>query len=247
MSIKDYIKDLNTYVASSGFFEKIKITAGKKEILVEAMDKDKEVIFKGKFNDPLAELQGEFGLSNLNLLNTIANDQQYTHEDSVITIETESRDGETVPATLGYRNASHSEIYYRFMGKALVPNQPKFQEPKWDIVITPTKANIQQFAWAANGLSAYEQYFQPAVKDKTLRFFIGEDGAQTQRGGVVFATDVDATFNCDHKWKISDVQSILKYADTTECEMAFSTKGAIQITLKTGLAEWKYILTAKVK
>jgi hypothetical protein len=29
--------------------------------------------------------------------------------------------------------------------------------------------------------------------------------------------------------------------------MAFSTKGAIQITLKTGLAEWKYILTAKVK
>ena len=247
MSMKDYIKDLTTYVTSTGFFDKIKVSAGKKEIIVEAMEREKEVILKGKFLAPLDDLQGEFGLSNLNLLQTIASDPEFAMTESVITIDYESQNGQKSPSTLTYVNRSESELHYRFMSKQLVPDQPKFAEPKWDIVVNPTKANIQQFIWAANGLSTYEQYFIPAVKDKNLRFYIGEDGSATQRGGVVFASNIDVPFQSDHKWKVSLVQSLLKHAETTDCEMAFSVKGAIQITLNTGLAEWKYIIPAKIK
>lgn len=248
MALKDYFKDLTTYVTSTGFFDKVKVTATAKEITVEAMEKEKEVILKGKFSKPLSDLEGEFGLSNLSLLGTICSDPEFSSKESTITVTYETKNAERVPTELAYENKSKSYINYRFMNKQLVPDQPKFIEPKWDVVITPSKANVQQFAWAANGLAAYEQYFVPKIVDGDLKFFIGDDSAATQRGGVVFASERTETFDSAiHKWKIAQVLSVLKVADTCDCEMAFSTKGAIQITLNTGVGSYRYIFPSKVR
>lgn len=247
MALKDYLKDITTYVTPTGFFDKIKVTASSKEITVEAMEKEKEVILKGKFTKPLIDLQGEFGLANLSLLQTITGDPEFGFNETVMNVVYESRNAENVPTELAYQNRSKSHINYRFMPKNLLPDQPRFNEPKWDVTINPSKANVQQLAWAANGLSAYEQYFIPKIVDGDLRFFIGEDDAATQRGGVVFATELTETFESSHKWKIQQVLAVLKAADTADCEMAFSLKGAIQITLNTGLGTYRYIFPAKVR
>lgn len=247
MALKDYFKDMTTYVSNSGFFDKIKIAASDKDIIIESLDKDKEVILKGKFKEPLKELVGEFGLNNLSLLQTITGDPEFTSPDSKLTVTYESKHGEDVPTELAYENKSKSYINYRFMNKKLVPDQPKFIEPTWDVVIKPTKANVQQFAWAAAGLSAYEQYFIPKIADGNLKFFIGEDDAATQRGGVVFASDRKEKFESAHKWKISQIIGVLKMADACDYEMMFSTKGAIQITMNTGIGTYKYIFPAKVR
>jgi len=199
MALKDYIKDLTTYVTPTGFFDKVKITAGTKEIVAESMEKEKEVILKAKFTKPLTELEGEFGLSNLSLLHTITSDSEFSSNESVMTVTYETKHAERVPTELSYTNKSKSYINYRFMSKQLVPEQPKFLEPKWDIVITPSKSNIQQLNWAANGLSAYEQYFTPKIVDGNLKFFIGDDNASTQRGGVIFASERTETFDSPHK------------------------------------------------
>lgn len=247
MALKDYFKDITTFVTTVGFFDKVKITASSKDILVEAMEKDKDVILKGKFGKPLAELEGEFGLSNLSLLATICSDPEFPNKESSMTVVYETKNAERVPTELSYENKSKSYINYRFMSKQLVPDQPKFVEPKWDVVVTPSKANVQQFAWAANGLSAYEQYFIPKITDGNLKFFIGEDSAANQRGGVVFASERTEAFESNHKWKIQQVLSVLKLAESADCEMAFSVKGAIQITLNSGCGTYRYIFPAKVR
>lgn len=247
MAMKDYIKDLTTNVVSTGFFDKIKISADDKEIKVEALEKGKEVILKGKFNEPIADLKGEFGLSNLSLLQTITSDPEFSSTDSTMTVEYETKNAERIPSEISYQNKSKSHINYRFMSKQLIPDQPTFTEPKWDLVITPTRANTQQFSWVANGLAVYEQFFIPKVIDNELRFFIGDNTASTQRGGVVFATNIKQSFSCDYKWKIQQIQAILKIGDNCDCEMALSSKGAIQITLNTGIGTYKYIFPAKIK
>jgi hypothetical protein len=245
--MKDYVLDLTKYVVSPGFFDKIKITADKKSIVIEALEKEKEVVLKGAFDKPLPEMDGEFGLSNLSLLGHIASDSEFNSKDSTLSIAYVDRDGEKVPTELEYVNKSKSYINYRFMAKQLIPEQPKFMEPQWDVVIKPSKSNIQQFAWASAGLGAYEQYFIPKIVDGNLKFFIGEDGSASQRGGVVFATDLGEKFNSQHKWKIAQVMSVLKLSETADCEMAFSSKGVIQITLNTGVGKYRYIFPAKVR
>lgn len=247
MALKDYLKDLTTYVASTGFFERIKITASSQEIQIESMTKEKEIILKGKFNTTLADLNGEFGLSNLSLLQTITSDPEYLLDETTVSVEYEIQHGEKVPSEITYQNKSNSHINYRFMPKQLVPDQPKFNEPKWDIVIKPNRSSIQQFGWAANGLAAYEQYFIPKITDGNLRFYIGDESASTQRGGVVFATDLKEKFESPHKWKIQLLQGILKLASTCDCEMSFSSKGAIQVKLQTGIGTYNYIFPAKVR
>ena len=247
MALKDSFKDLTTYVASPGFFDKIKVTSNSTETLLEAMDKDKDVILKGRFNDPITDLDGEFGLSNLSLLQTITNDPEFQAKETTVTVVYENKAEGKVPIELAYVNRSKSHINYRFMARQLVPDQPKFIEPKWDVVVVPSKSSVQQLSWAANGLAAYEQYFIPRIVDGDMRFFIGEDSASSQRGGVVLASDLTEKFDSQHKWKIQLVQSVLKVADSCDCEMSFSSKGAIQIKLNTGIATYNYIFPAKIK
>jgi len=245
--VKDHIQDVHRTVITTGFFEKIKVSATEKAVAIESIAKENEVILKGSFDKPVDGLEGVFGLSNLNLLSHIATDQEFTSPDSKIEVVYKDRNGEKVPEELSYVNKSKSFINYRFMSKELVPEQPIFKEPVWDIVIVPNKANIQQFAWAANGLSAYEQYFIPKVKDSDLRFYIGEDNAASQRGGVVFASNLKKTFDSQHRWKIAHIQTILKLAETTDCEMSFSTKGVIQVKVGTGVGVYKFLFPAKMR
>lgn len=244
--MKDNIQDLVKNVVSTGFFDKIKVTADNSSVILEAIEKEKEVVLKGQFNKPIDGLEGEFGLSNLSILGHIANDQEFNSKDSNITVTYDDRSGERLPVELAYVNKSKTYINYRFMSKQLVPNQPTFREPTWEITIKPSKSSIQQFAWAANGLVAYEQYFTPRVVNGELKFFIGEETAASQRGGVVFATGVTEKFDHPHKWKISYIQNVLKLADSSECEMSFSSKGVIQVSIGTGIGVYKFIFPAKV-
>lgn len=247
MELKDYLKDITAYITSTTFFDKIKVTATSKDVTVEALEKDREVILKGKFSKPLPDLEGEFGLSNLSLLQTICSDPEFSAKESVATILYENKAGENVPSEIAYTNKSKSKINYRFMSKNLVPQQPKFAEPKWDLVIAPTKANVQQFSYIANGLSSYEQYFIPECADGELTFYLGNEGSASQRGSVRFAEGLTEEFKSNHSWKILQVLSILKLGDTCDCNMAISEKGAIQITLNTGIGVHKYIFPAKVR
>ena len=245
--MKDNIQDLVKNVIGTGFFEKIKITADSKNVVIEAMENEKEVILKGSFNKPIKGLDGAFGLSNLSLLGHISSDQEFNNAESKLEVVYKDRNGEKVPEEFSYVNRAKTFVNYRFMSKELVPDQPIFKEPTWDIVIKPSKANIQQFAWAANGLGAYEQYFIPKVKDGELRFYIGEDNAANQRGGAVFATGLKGNFDSQHRWKIAHIQSVLKLAESADCEMSFSTKGIIQVKIDTGVGVYKFLFPAKMR
>jgi hypothetical protein len=245
-NLKDYVQDLVKNVISTGFFDKIKIIADNKGIIVEAMEKDKDVILKGNFSQPLPSMIGSFGLSNLNLLSHITSDSEFSAAESQLDVIYDPANSNT-PSELVYENKSKSYINYRFMNIKLVPDQPKFVEPAWDVVIKPTKSSIQQFNWAASGLSAYEQYFTPTINNGDLQFLIGDTGSANQRGGVVFASNRTEKFSSNHKWRINHLQGVLKLADSADCEMAFSSKGAIQVKVNTGVGEYRFIFPAKVK
>ena len=63
----------------------------------------------------------------------------------------------------------------------------------------------------------------------------------------MFATDLTEKFEAQHKWKIAQIMAVLKLSETADCEMSFSSKGVIQITLNTGVGTYRYIFPAKVR
>ena len=247
IAVKDIMQDLVKHAVTTGFFDKVKITANKKGVQIEALETNKQVILKAHTNAPVEGWEGEFGLANLSLLQSIVNDSEYAHKDSTLEIQYQARGGSDVPSELHYTNKSKTFVAYRFVSKEMVPDQPKYNEPAWDVTVKPTKQAFQQFAWAANSLSSYEQYFIPKTVDGALRFYIGEEGGANQRGGVQFAPDVKGDFDSNHKWQISLISQALKLTDGADSSVKLSSKGAIQVELDTGLVTYKFVFPAKVR
>jgi hypothetical protein len=70
-------------------------------------------------------------------------------------------------------------------------------------------------------------------------------GDQSTHGGeFVFATGVTGKITKAWTWPVSSVLSILKIADANNAKLSFSNEGAMQITLDSGLATYKYIIPA---
>jgi len=245
--IKDALQDITTHVISTGFFDKIKITADSKSAVIEAIEKDKNVILKAKTLRTVSGWEGEFGLANLGLLRSIVGDSDFSHKDSVVDLVTQQRNGVDTPVELLYTNKNKSHIAYRFVASTLVSDQPKYTPPKFEVSIKPTKTAIQQFSWASSALTGYETFFYPKTVNGNLVFYIGEEDSASQRGGVTFAENVVGDFDTNHKWPISQVLQILKLAGSSECTFNLSSKGAIQIDISTGVGVYSYIFPAKIR
>jgi hypothetical protein len=247
IAVKDIMQDMVKNTVTTGFFDKIKITASKKNVQIEALESNKQVILKASTSAGVDGWEGEFGLANLSLLQSIVNDSEYAHKDSMLDMQYQTRGGADVPVELHYTNKSKTFVAYRFVSKDMVPDQPKYNEPTWDVTVKPLKSAIQQFAWASSSLSSYEQYFIPKTVDGALKFFIGEENGANQRGGVQFASDVTGVFDSNHKWPISQIAQVLKLTDGTDAEMKFSVKGAIQLEINTGLVQYRFVFPAKMR
>jgi hypothetical protein len=76
-----------------------------------------------------------------------------------------------------------------------------------------------------------------------LKFTFGD---QSSHGGeFIFATNVSGNLTKGWTWPVNSVLSILKIADANNATISFSNEGAMQITLDSGLATYKYIIPAQ--
>ena len=69
--------------------------------------------------------------------------------------------------------------------------------------------------------------------------------ASTHGGEFIFAQNVEGTLDKGWTWPVASILAILKIADVNNTKMSISNEGAIQITLDSGLANYKYIIPAQ--
>ena len=68
------------------------------------------------------------------------------------------------------------------------------------------------------------------------------DGSYT--GKRIFATNVNGTLSQGYAWPLSQVLAILKLGMSSSCVMQISARGALQISVDSGIAKYDYILPA---
>lgn len=258
--IIDYLKDMVAHTSGLGI-SSLKITGDGKTTTIEGSDENnKTLVIKGKFLKDVPEFKGEVGLGNLEWLTNYV--KAYTHKDDVATIVREEKtysqkvvddsgndvlDSSGEPETETVTNDVITEIHfkrgtqmknmYRAMNLRGIPEQPKFGGLPWDIELEPTKRSIELLSIQA-GFNV-EKLFGVTVDDGTMYLTFGNTAT------IEFASDVDGNITRAWTWELSKVLPVLKLSSDAECKMCFSDKGALQIVLTTGLAEYKYIIPAK--
>jgi hypothetical protein len=167
-------------------------------------------------------------------------------EDATIELLTADRNGETMPIGLHFENKTGDfKNDYRFMNQDIINEKlktTKFRGVKWDVEVSPTMSSVQRFSFQAAANSEHATFLAKTDGDK-LKFTFGD--ASSHGGEFIFATGVTGNLNKGWTWPVAPILSILKIADVNNTTMSLSNDGALQITLDSGLATYKYIIPAQ--
>jgi hypothetical protein len=101
---------------------------------------------------------------------------------------------------------------------------------------------VQRFNFQAGAHSEHPT-FLAKTDGGNLKFTFGDQS--THAGEFVFAMGVNGKLDRGWTWPVMPILSILKIADVNNTKMSLSNEGAIQITLDSGIATYKYIIPAQ--
>jgi hypothetical protein len=244
-SMKDILSDIVAHTQNLGFLTTVKITGAEDKTEMFSMADDKSVIMTAETANPYPDMIGVFGMPQLNKLKYLLDGSEYK-EDAKITIVSAERNSETVPVGIHFENKDGDfKNDYKFMLSEVITEKMKtvkFRGVKWDVEIEPSVASVQRFNFQA-GANPEHPTFLAKTDGGHLKFIFGD--ASTHGGEFVFAHDVVGKLDRGWTWPVNPILSILKIADVNNTKMSLSNEGAIQITLDSGLAVYKYIIPAQ--
>jgi len=243
---KDVIQDIVKMTAGLGFINAVKVTGNDTETTLDAMDTDRTVILKAKLHNTQPEFVGEFGLGNLGFLSGVSGLANYKEDSATIDVVSRERNGVTSPDHLMFKDAEGNTDQYRFMSKEIIDQNlqtVKFKGTEWDVTFEPTKAKYMELQSIAAIYGGIEPNFTVKTENGNLIITVGAaDGSLT--GKRTFATNVDGELNEGYAWPLSQVLAILKLGMSGTCVMQISKRGALQISIDTGIGKYDYILPA---
>ena len=243
--MKDILQDIVSHTQNLGFLTTVKITSDQNKTVINSMAEDRSVIMEAETNAPYPDMIGVFGMPQLNKLKYLLDGAEYK-ENAKISITTADRNGETVLTGLHFENKDGDfRNDYRFMNTEVINEKMKtvkFRGVKWDVEIEPTVSAVQRFNFQAGANNEHPTFLAKTDGDK-LKFIFGD--ASTHGGEFIFAMGVTGKLDRGWTWPVLPILSILKIADVNNTKMSLSNEGAIQITLDSGLATYKYIIPAQ--
>jgi hypothetical protein len=242
--MKSILQDIVAHTNKLGFLNIVKITGTAQKTSIDSMADDRTVIMYAETANPYPDMIGTYGMPQLEKLRYLLDGKEY-QEDSKIEVVTAERNGETIPVGLHFENKDGDfKNDYRFMNQDIINEKlktVKFRGVKCDVEVEPTLSSVQRFQFQAGANTEHTTFLAKTDGDK-LTFTFGD--VSSHGGEFVFATGVVGKITKAWTWPVTSVLSILKVADANNTKISFSNEGAMQITLDSGLATYKYIIPA---
>ena len=243
--MKDILQDIVSHTQNLGFLTTVKVTGTESKTIINSMADDRSVIMEAETAAPHPDMIGVFGMPQLNKLKYLVDGPEYK-ENAKISITTAERNGETVPVGIHFENKDGDfKNDYRFMNTEVINEKMKtvkFRGVKWDVELEPTVASVTRFNFQAGAHNEHPT-FLAKTDGGNLKFIFGD--ASTHAGEFIFAMGVEGKLDRGWTWPVMPILSILKIANVNNTKMSLSNEGAIQITLDSGLATYKYIIPAQ--
>jgi len=240
------VQDIVKHTAGLGFITSVKVTGTDESTTLDAMDADRTVILQAKLHNTVEEFNGEFGLGNLGFLAGVTALGDYQTDDATVDVVARDRNGVSSPDHLMFKDADGNTDQYRFMGKEIIEQTlqtVKFKGVEWDVTLEPTKAKVNELQQVAGIYGGIEPNFTVKTEGTDLIVTVGAaDGLFT--GKRTFAQNVNGEITEGYAWPLAQVLAILKLGMSGTCVMQISKKGALMISVDSGIGKYDYILPA---
>ena len=162
--IKDVLKDVLKHTHGLGIFEMVKMTGTVDGTEIETVDPDKTVILKGVTVNPVPDfVDATVGLSRMGVLQGYLQYPGFDDADATVKIDTQERNGETIPVEVSFEAQDGNDAHYRFMLSDVINQQLKeikFKGAEFDINIVPTAKNLKDLGYFNSVLGSFEANFK---------------------------------------------------------------------------------------
>lgn len=243
--MKDYLLDLIQHTYGLGVVELVKIDGSDTETKIAAYAEDKSVIVTGTFKTPIDGFQGTFGMPNLSKLKTILGFDDYDDK-AIINVARDTRDGESIPTAIHFETSTGDFVNdYRLMSKVVVEDKVKsvtFKGATWDVEFEPTIAGVMRLKKQASANNE-ELNFKTKTDNGDLKIYFGDPS--THSGNFVFQPDVAGNLTKAWNWPVKVFLAIMDLPG--DKVVRFSDAGAAEITVDSGIANYRYLLPAQAK
>ena len=243
--MKSILQDIVAHTNKLGFLNIVKVTGTAEKTLIDSMADDRSVVMYAETTTPHPDMIGTYGMPQLEKLRYLLDGKEY-QEGAKIEVVTGDRNGETIPVGLHFENKDGDfKNDYRFMNQDVINEKLKkstFRGVNWHVEVSPTMAAVQRFQFQA-GANTEHTTFLAKTDGGNLKFIFGD--MSSHGGEFVFAQGVTGNLNKGWTWPVASVLAILKIADANNAMLSFSNDGAMQITLDSGIATYKYIIPAQ--
>lgn len=246
MSTRDTVQDIVKHTAGLGFITNVKVTGTDEATELDAMDADRTVIMHAQLHNAVADFKGEFGLGNLGFLAGVTALSNYQEDTATVEVVSRERNGVNTPDHLMFKDKDGNTDQYRFMSKEIIEQTlqtVKFKGADWDVTFEPTKAKVSELQQVAGIYGGIEPNFTVKTQNGDLIVTVGApDGSFT--GKRTFASNIEGELNEGYAWPLAQVLAILKLGMSGACVMQISSRGALQISVDSGIGKYDYILPA---
>ena len=243
--MKSILQDIVAHTNKLGFLNIVKVTGTEDKTLIDSMADDRSVVMYAETTTPHPDMVGTYGMPQLEKLRYLLDGKEY-QEGAKIEVVMGERNGETIPVGLHFENKDGDfKNDYRFMNQDVINEKLKkstFRGVNWHVEVSPTMAAVQRFQFQA-GANTEHTTFLAKTDGGNLKFIFGD--MSSHGGEFIFAQGVTGNLNKGWTWPVASVLAILKIADANNAMLSFSNDGAMQITLDSGIATYKYIIPAQ--
>jgi hypothetical protein len=244
--MRDELMDLVSHTHDLGCIEFVKITGSENTTDIAGLADDKSVVINAKYNSPVNDFKGTFGMPNLSNLKTLLNIGEYV-ENAQITVKRQDRNNEKdAPVGIHFTNANNDfNNDYRFMVSEVVNDalaNVTFKGANWNVEFQPNEIDLQRLKMQAQAMPE-ASFFAVSTENGDLKFSIGDHS--THAGNFVFHSQIEGEIKGGWRYPIRQVINILSLVG--DKKMFISDQGAMKISVNSGIASYDYILPAQSK
>lgn len=244
--LKDFLSDIVAHTLPLSALNNLRIESSETETSFMSKDASNNVVLVGTTKQPIDELVGTVGFSNLEKLALHLKNPEY-QETGIISVITEKTNGKEEPAYIRFENATgdfHND--YRLMNEDVlnvVLKQTQFHEPKWDVEFTPSVTSITRLKLQASAHSDETLFHIKADNNNNLIFHFGD--VTTHAGSFVFESNLSKKLKNKLSFLIQIVLPILSLSGDKTIKI--SDNGLMMITVDSGLSIYNFVLLHQSK
>ena len=225
----------------------LKVIGTENETLIKGVDKDKTLFVEAILKKPIPEFAGEFGISNMSLLNGLLNFANYRTSDATFSVKTLTRNEKTTVEKFEFRNkVTGNEANFRATDPRAIPDQATIpKDIPWNVEITPSKTKVAEFTQLASLYSEVEKTFGIKTQGKDLQFLIGEvDNSASHTASMVFESNVKGELKDSLSWNTTQFLSVMKLSNNNPTTIKVTNRGVLLISVETTYGTYNYFMRA---